>query len=620
MQFSEREDGQSSCPKTGKEIGGKRKHRWVRWVFPIVGLLSLIWFLIRVLPKPSRAAYPCQRVAMPLASGFVIWLLGLFGSASAYRKAKRCFAGSRYVLGIICVVVSIGCVWLALSATGEQVAPANPQPPNDPIGTAKGIHPGRVVWIHDPYSTDWAGVGDGHWWESNHTDQAVVDKMMSRAIRGIAGKATDAAAWDEIFRYFNQAHGKGDIGYQPGEKIMIKVNFVGCICDWTIWFQDCVSDETWNIIESYIDYMNTSPQMMLALLKQLVNVVGVSQEDISIGDTICNFPNEYHNILHNVFPDVHYLDYEAELPSCPGRTGINKNSGIYIYWSGPDQAENDEYEQVPICYTDAEYVINMANLKSHISGGAITLCGKNHYGSLKRGPANLPYQEGFYDLHKSLPGGDEGTPGMGHCHYRAIVDMMGHPDIGGKTVLFLIDGLYPGKHHNPAQLFPLKWNSSPFNGDWTSSLFVSLDPVAIDSVGFDFLLEEWPEAPGPDQSGADDYLHEAAKANNPDSETFYDPDGGGSGLDSLGTHEHWNDATNKEYSRNLGYDEGIELISADGDIENNGYGLGVIAAYWLSNECGNDNNWCDGADFDFSSTVDFVDFAAFTQHWLDGTE
>ena len=28
---------------------------------------------------------------------------------------------------------------------------------NDPIGVAQGVHPGRVVWIHDPNATDWAG-------------------------------------------------------------------------------------------------------------------------------------------------------------------------------------------------------------------------------------------------------------------------------------------------------------------------------------------------------------------------------------------------------------------------------------------------------------------------------
>ena len=31
-------------------------------------------------------------------------------------------------------------------------------------------------------------------------------------------------AWDALFRYFNQAHGTGDVGYRSGEKIAIKIN------------------------------------------------------------------------------------------------------------------------------------------------------------------------------------------------------------------------------------------------------------------------------------------------------------------------------------------------------------------------------------------------------------
>jgi hypothetical protein len=46
-------------------------------------LLSLLWFLVRVIPKPNRAAYPCQRVWFPVASSFVLWVLALLGSAFA---------------------------------------------------------------------------------------------------------------------------------------------------------------------------------------------------------------------------------------------------------------------------------------------------------------------------------------------------------------------------------------------------------------------------------------------------------------------------------------------------------------------------------------------------------
>ena len=141
------------------------------WIFPIAGLVSLIWFLIRVIPKPSRATYPCQRMAFPLASAFVAWLTALVASTMAFRKAKFNLAQRRYLMAIACIGVSVGAVLFALSATSEKVVMAEPHTANAPIGIAKGIYPGRVVWAHNPDATDWEGPGNGHLWQPEHTNQ-----------------------------------------------------------------------------------------------------------------------------------------------------------------------------------------------------------------------------------------------------------------------------------------------------------------------------------------------------------------------------------------------------------------------------------------------------------------
>jgi hypothetical protein len=67
-------------------------------------------------------------------------------------------------------------------------------------------------------------------------------------------------------------------------------------------------------------------------------------------------------------------------------------------------------------------------------------------------------------------------------------------------------------------------------------------------------------SPGSLEGGAEDYLHEAAQADSPPSGTFYDPENDGVALASLGVHEHWNNPTDKQYTRNLGTGDGIELI------------------------------------------------------------
>ncbi|MBN2136785.1 MAG: SMP-30/gluconolactonase/LRE family protein [Sedimentisphaerales bacterium] len=534
MHFWNSKDVENTCSDGSIHNGQECKRRWPLLILPIVGFFSLIWFLVRVIPKPSRATYPCQRVAFPLASGFVIWLLGVVGSVAAFRKAKLSAAKRRYAVAVILAAASIGAIWVAISSTAEKLVIAEAQKANEPTGVAQGINPGRVVWVHDPEATDWDGPGSGHWWQSEHTNQAVVDEMMSDAIRRLTGADSDKAAWDKLFRHLNKTKGKGDVGYKAGEKVTVKVNFVGFI-----WAHRSVNVETYNL-ESWRDYMNTSPQMITALLSQLTGPAGVGQADISICDTLCYLANEYYDVLHKEFPEVRFVDLGGKL----GRTKA-KVSSVPLYWScNPEGVEQD---YIPSCFAEAEYVVNLANLKAH-TGAGVTLCAKNHYGSLVRGPV----QNGYYDLHKNAFAKSTGI-------YRPLVDLMGHGHFGGKTMLYLIDGLYSGKH--PIDSAPQKWESPPFNGDWTSSVLASQDPVAIDSVGFDFLWAEWEDYPR--AVGVDDYLHEAAKADDPPSGTFYDPDHAGNvkRLASLGVHEHWNNTEDKQYSRNLGSGKGIELVA-----------------------------------------------------------
>jgi hypothetical protein len=84
--------------------------------------------------------------------------------------------------------------------------------------------------------------------------------------------------------------------------------------------------------------------------------------------------------------------------------------------------------------------------------------------------------------------------------------------------------------------------------------------VAIDAVCSDFILAEWPDAP--DLKYCDSYLIEAATAQHPKSGAVYAPERDGSTLKSLGVFEHWNNSIEKKYSRNLGKNQGIELVYA----------------------------------------------------------
>lgn len=62
---------------------------YIRLFFSISGLLATIWFLIRVIPKPTRAFYPCQKAAFPFATSFIIWLVGSSTSLVFIKNIRK---------------------------------------------------------------------------------------------------------------------------------------------------------------------------------------------------------------------------------------------------------------------------------------------------------------------------------------------------------------------------------------------------------------------------------------------------------------------------------------------------------------------------------------------------
>jgi len=508
------------------------------WVCPIAGLLSLIWFLIRVIPKPSRATYPCQRFAAPLASGFVVWITGLIGSALAYRKARQVLRESRYVLAGICITAGVMAVWLPLTITEQNSATAAFLPseqPNSPMGIAQGIYPGRVVWVHDPGATSWDGA-TGSWWDDNNTNQQAVDLMVSKTIQSVTNQSSDTNAWDALFRHFNQTKGFGDFGYQSPEKIAIKINMN----------QENTSGGSWSSSKG-----TPSPHVIYSVVKQLIELVGVPGSAITIYDASRYIGDPIYDKVRSD-PNPHFRDIRFVVkPNLArnGRTGATYDSSNPLYTKSGTA-------YLPQCVTGAKYLINMALLRPHSLFG-ITLCAKNHFGT-----TYFPSGGGWTPSPMHNYGRRENSMGSYNC----LVNLNGYKHLSGKTLLYMIDGLYPARNQGNEVI---KWVS--FGDDWCSSIFASQDPLAIDSVGLDFLRNE-PRCT--DVTGnPENYLHEAAQADNPPSGTAYDPEGDGTKLASLGVHEHWNNPVDKQYSRNLKTGNGIELVipsftTEDGPIEN----------------------------------------------------
>jgi hypothetical protein len=493
-------------------------------IFIILGLTSTIWFLIRVIPKPQRATYPCMRAAAPLMSSFVIYLMTFFGSMFAYTKAKNSFIRGKYVAASIFLVATIIFSFLFFSNKAEKIYAsatyfANVEP-NKPIGVERGIFPGRVVWVHNPKVAKWDGK-NGHWWDDANTSQTEADKMLPMSLESLTGKKNLTKAWDDIFRYFNKTKKNKNEGYLAGQKIAIKIN----------------ENNTYSHADTC--ELNASPHMVLVLVRSLVKDAGVPQKNITVFDASRFITNSVYNKCHSEFPDVIFVDNEG---------GDGRVKATYVDNAIQYSADNGKLAKgLATCAIEADYLINMALLKGHIGQG-VTLCAKNYYG------VTSIFPDWRKNAHDNFGQDKEGKP-----KYMTFVDFLGHKDLGEKTMLFLIDGLYGSR--NVAGPPTPKWKMAPFNNNWACSLFASQDGVAIDAVGLDFLSNEWPDAP--DMKFSDSYLKEAALANDPPSKTFYDPEKDKIKCKSLGVMEHWNNSTDKKYSRNLGKKYGIELISEE---------------------------------------------------------
>jgi uncharacterized protein (DUF362 family) len=418
-------------------------------------------------------------------------------------------------------------------------APTQPAPiSGNVLGVGRGIFPGRVVWAHNPQATLWDGQTD-FWWTEKFTNQNLVNEMLSHSLRQLTGQTNNTAAWQALFTHFKTQRGQTG-GYQPGEKIAIKANLNGS--------------------KNHNEPKNSSfvsPAVVFALLNQLVQA-GIKPSDITLYDASRYVPDPIVSACGTAaLTGVRFADFSGG----DGRGVCQRDLSQPIRWS-VDPKGNPAY--LPNVVTSATYLINVALFKGHSLAG-VTLTAKNHFGTIMSdldGKPTLNPPQGA-NLHGFVAAYNvQGPPSwswqqapMGS--YSPLVDLIGHPHLGRKTLLFMIDALYGVEDQNAELSNKSLFQSAPFNNHWSSSLLLSQDPVALDSVGADILVNEPAAITHPDvlpqDSTYQNYLHEAALADNPPSRTAYQ-------LASLGVHDHWNNSTEKKYSRNLGFSEGIELI------------------------------------------------------------
>ena len=369
--------------------------------------------------------------------------------------------------------------------------------PNQPMGEGRGIHPGRVAWVHSPGVASWDGK-TGLWVEDRWNNQAKADRMVAEAVMQLTGEPTAKKAWRALFRNFNKTHGRGNRGYKKGETIAVKLNMNNAITH-----RDTIE-------------LNSSPFVTLALLRSMVRDGGVRQQDIIVCEPSRAITDSIYNKVHREFPFIRMIDNLGG----DGREKCEYYPEQIVY-----SVDNGKMARgLAKCIVDADYLINSALLKTH-SGPGVTLTTKNWYGATD---INLLWRQ---NAHNNVSQDKRN----GKPQYKTFVDWLSHKDMGQKALLLLIDGTYGSRDVNGAP--NPKWMKEPFNGDWACSIIVSQDEVACDAVGMDIIIGEWPEFQS--LNYCDEYLREAASLPNAPSGTVYKQQGKPVGK-PVGLFEHWN--------------------------------------------------------------------------------
>ncbi len=345
--------------------------------------------------------------------------------------------------------------------------PTSPPPPDS----------GRVIHVRDAGATSWPGTSGTYFY--NYVDTATVEAMLLDALQEFTGQSSWGNIWSVLFSRVHSG------GYQPGQKIAIKISFNNSIFD----------NNACGFHDNRIDAV---PQLALALLNGLT-AAGVQAGDVYFYDASGSesgqrygktIPNYFRSPILQAYPQVHFI-------------GLNDCSGVQAPTYGKDPSLtvtfNDPWGQIPdrlltdILY-DATYLINMPIVKAHKPakpGSSVAIPAsigmKNHYGSI-----NYVYaSSGRASLHEymEINGGEYYT-----STYNPVVDVNKHPIIKDKTALILADCLYGSTGSSDDAI--KTWHI--FGEQPANSILVSTDPVALDCVAVDLLRLELPYQNGRD--------------------------------------------------------------------------------------------------------------------------
>jgi uncharacterized protein (DUF362 family) len=484
-------------------------------------LFSLVWLLLRTGSKPSRIVYPCQKAALSTIGGaFSILIVIIHRKIFTWGALIGLKRPVQYLTLLITLSIfacfltfvthnyQVKKSWVEYNALRKTLAAGKLVSPNknslrplyQTIPTALALpSPHRVVTIHDKEATTWAGSGN----PAVYMKQKIINIMVNRGVMDLTGETNAQSAWAKL------------LPYQQGEAVAIKLNFNNSGGSWT-------ADP----------YMNPYAEVVNAVIDGLISI-GVPPEKIWLTDPSRAISNAFRSRITN----KQVLFYTHITSGSPGESQR-------VYYTDY-VSDASVYSTVSVCperinpasvFVNAAHIINVPQLKGH-GGASVTLGLKNHFGSVSLTGDALgsdPTHKYFYI----------GGSNYGGAAVNLLADINNNPIFRDKTRLIIGDGLMGHPTVNYSN--PVVWSS--FNNGPPEILFFGCDPVAVDSVMFDYLQREC-RVKG-QAARNDDILVNASNL-------------------GLGVFEHWVGDSDRRYST-IDY-KAIDFDSVtEGDFNNNG--------------------------------------------------
>ena len=309
-------------------------------------------------------------------------------------------------------------------------------------GNGKSTLKSRIVRVHDPGATrPWDYTANAPW---DHTvepgetgnpgkikeryfDFINEDVVAKMLNRGLCELTATGSAAD--------AWGRLLPDLQKSDSVTIKMNMNNASYDEKV---------TTNRMDQTIPLVNV-------MLDDLIVKLGLSEERITILDA----SRWFHPVIMKGRCRYKHVKWVDEMD----KDRWDKNESVVFTKDEPSPG-GDFW--MPKAYTQADHIINLCLMKNH--GCGITGAMKNHFGS-------IPSPRNLHD-------------GMGDKSY--IADVCNTPSIKNKVRVNIADALFANWHNNVWA--PRPWKTFPQESP--NSLLLGTDPVALDSVMLNHILEE----------------------------------------------------------------------------------------------------------------------------------